>query len=160
MKTSSARAGTQASVTNASVAAGTNRKSCIANRKSNRPSSRRPLLFSNTTSAIRSEGARKRVRETGLTRRPEQFVHTHEFIAAPGELVEQFTKARVEFVRASRPRAQVQQQDEAVQPVRVLAFTGDDAVENLLRRNKVLIGLAGVIRVRARAGREADERPA
>ena len=51
----------------------------------------------------------------------------------------------------------MQQQDETIQAMRVFAFAFQDAVENLLRRNEVGVRLAGVVGIRARAGREVDE---
>ena len=66
----------------------------------------------------------------------------------------------MKLVRASRPTADVEQKNEAVQAVRIFAFVTQDAVEDDLRGDEVRLGFAGVVSVRARAGREIDEREA
>ena len=64
--------------------------------------------------------------------RPQQLIHADELVALGGKVIEQFSKACVEFVRAARPAAHVQQQEETVQPMRVFALALDNAVEDRL----------------------------
>jgi hypothetical protein len=64
----------------------------------------------------------------------------------------------MKLVRAPRPAAEMQQEDETVQAVRVGLLTLQDAVEDDLRRREVPVRFAGIIRVRPRAGRVIDER--
>ena len=92
--------------------------------------------------------------------RSKHLIHTHEFVTFAGEVVEQFAEAGMEFIRASRPAAEVQQQQETVQAVRVFLCSLEDAVEDGLRGDEVFIRFTGVIGVRARAGGVIDQRPA
>src|SRR5439155_14885596 len=64
----------------------------------------------------------------------------------------------MELVGATGTGANMQQQQEPVQSVRVRLLFGDDAVEDGFRGNKILFRFARVVGVRARAGREIDER--
>ena len=63
----------------------------------------------------------------------------------------------VEFVRPARSGAEVQQQDESIQPVRVFALFFEDAVKDDLRGHKIPVRLTRVIRIGPRAGGEIDE---
>lgn len=74
-----------------------------------------------------------------------------------GEMIEQLAETCWEFVGASGAGSDMEEQEETVEPVGVLFFFPDDAVENGFSGDEVGGFLAGVIGIRAGAGRVIDQ---
>src|SRR5262245_22634054 len=87
----------------------------------------------------------------------QQVFQAVEPVTLAGQLLEQGAEAGVELVRPPRAGADVQQQEEAVEPVRVLPLAAKDALEDRPRRDETRRTVLGVIRVRSRPGGVVDQ---
>ena len=82
--------------------------------------------------------------------RTQQLIDPHERVSPLAQLVEQWGNVRVHLVRPPRAGAEVQQEQESVEAVRVRGLVRENALVELLRRYKTRIAVQHVIGVRAR----------
>ena len=63
----------------------------------------------------------------------------------------------MEFVRPARPGTYMKKEQKSIQPVWVPLLFGHNALEDSFRGDEILVSLAGVVRIGARAGSVIDQ---